>query len=1062
MLSEGNTTEGWSHWKDTRRPVEGFNEGIARVTHSAERSANAPSAQLNQAGLLSSTPSPTRRGPRVRLHPARTTLGLTIGVAAAIAVGTMSASLGSGRVAVVTASAASTHVAQPASHAALVASRISKSSAAAAAPISVQPHIMMIVEEYEAESSIIGNTTNAPYLNSLANTYAQASKWYAVQHNSPHDYLDLLVGSDLGLPNGHPYGNTTLVDELHSASIPWKAYEESMPSNCFNGTTSDGLYDSIHNPFHYFKNDFSSSANWWCSSANLSTEGVMPYTSGSSNLVNTLDGINPPDYVYLVPNDCNNMHGSTACSSENLIKVGDSWLNLNLTPVLNSNWFKQDGIVIITWDEGVGSAGCCSLTSPGGQIATIVVAAGNQGQGIYSKAGDHYGTLRAVEEAYGVTPLLGGSANTVNGDLTTAFGSPPGVIAGTVSDTETPAQPVSGATVSYTGAHGSGSTSTNSSGAYTLSGVPAGSYTVSVSETGFTSPASQPVTVTSGSTATANFTMTANSGIGGTLTNSDSSALGTVTVTYTGTNGSTGHGSLNTSTSPYAFTGVPPGTYNVSASEPGFTSPPSQKVTVLANGTATANFVIAAQAQAAIGGTVTGGTNGIQGATVAYTGPNGSGTTQTSDSLGDYQLTAVPDGTYSVTASDTGFEPETFTVTVTGTGTTSQSFVLATGTNGSIAGTVTDAQTAQPISGVVVKASSTSYTATTDASGNYVIENVAPASYSLTFAATNHVTGSAGVTVATSANTEQNAALTETGTISGKVTDASTHLAIVGATVTCASCPVTSVPTDSSGNYSFTQVAPGGGYTVSVTATGYTGQTSGSLTVNPGATTTQNFQLAKPVSVSVHETFGAANTGASGTTTMTAVPGTPTGAGDLLVATIKLRAASGTATVTSVTDSAGNVWTKGPAVGSTNDEEIWYAAGSASVSNTQTNPGVKVTTSAAAAIAFTVLDIAGASVLDQTKTNSATAAPPQPSVGPTNTTTHATEIVIADIGWNSTPTLSGQTTGYALQTVQQSTVTSLKTAEQAAWLILSAPGTPSYGATMSATAAWTAAIATFS
>jgi hypothetical protein len=121
-----------------------------------------------------------------------------------------------------------------------------------------------------------------------------------------------------------------------------------------------------------------------------------------------------------------------------------------------------------------------------------------------------------------------------------------------------------------------------------------------------------------------------------------------------------------------------------------------------------------------------------------------------------------------------------------------------------------------------------------------------------------------------------------------------------------------------------------------------------------------------------------------------------------------------------------------------------------------------VTTSAAAAIAFTVLDIAGASVLDQTKTNSATAAPPQPSVGPTNTTTHATEIVIADIGWNSTPTLSGQTTGYALQTVQQSTVTSLKTAEQAAWLILSAPGTPSCGATMSATAAWTAAIATFS
>ncbi|MHB8490301.1 MAG: carboxypeptidase regulatory-like domain-containing protein [Candidatus Dormibacteria bacterium] len=985
-----------------------------------------------------------------------------------MAFATLNAPVGLGRLPLVSVSASAAHVAHPLAPGALLASHTAKSSASSVQPSSATPHVLMIVEENEAYSSIIGNSSNAPYLNSLANTYASATKWYAVQHNSPHDYLDLLAGSDLGLPANQPYSSPTLVDELHSAGISTQAYMESMPSNCFKGTTSNALYDPNHNPFHYFTN-YKSTSGGWCSSANLSTQGIVPYT-GSGNLVSTLDANNPPDYVYLVPNDCNDMHGDTVvsagCSKDSnnqLIAAGDSWLSTNLAPVLTSSWFQQNGIVIITWDEGVGKQGCCGLTAPGGQIATIVVTANNRGLGKFTATGDHYGTLRAVEEAYGVADL-GNSANSVNGDLTGAFGTPPsGGIAGNVVDTETPAQPVSGATVSYTGSNGTGSTTTNSSGNYAFSGVAAGSYTVSVTDNGFTSPSSQGVGVTN-ATVTANFTMTANSGIGGTLTNSDGSGIAGVTVTYAGTGGSTGTGSLTTSSSPYSFTGVPPGTYNVSAGEPGFTSPPSQKVTVLANGTATANFVMAAQA--AIGGTVTNGANGIQGATVGYTGPNGSGTTQTSDSAGDYQLTGVPDGTYSVTASDATYQPETFTVTVTGTGTTSQSFVLATGTNGSIAGTVTDAQTSNPISGVTVNDGKDS-PVTTDAAGNYVIENVAPNTYpTVTFSASNYVTATASVTVTTSANTQKNVALTETGTISGTVTDAVTHSAIVGATLTCASCPVTSVPTDFSGNYSFNQIAPGGGpYTVSVTATGYTGQTSSPLTVNPGGTTTQNFQLAKPVTLSVHETFGAANTGSTGGTTMTAVPGTPTGSGDLLVATIKLRVTTGSVTVKSVTDSAGNVWTKATAVfeggSGLNDEEIWYAAASSSVSSVQTNPGVTVTSTTGAAIAFSVIDVAGASTLDATKTNFGTVAPPQPSVGPTATTTHPTEIVIAAIGWNGTATLSGQTSGYATQTVQQSSVTSLKTAEQAAWLILASPGTPSYGANLSATSAWTAAIATF-
>ena len=330
-----------------------------------------------------------------------------------------------------------------------------------------------------------------------------------MQHNSPHDYLDLIVGSDLGLPNGKPpggYTNTTLVDELHSAGIPWKSYMESMPSDCFMGTTSDGLYDPNHNPFHYFKNYTGSSG--WCSSGNLSTEGVLPYP-GSSSLVSALDGSNAPDFVFLVPNDCDEMHGkvSTCAKSSNsqLIKAGDTWLSSNLAPVLNSTWFQQNGIVIITWDEGSDSSGCCGLSSPGGHIATLVVASGNAGVGSFTSTGDHYGTLRAIAEAYGVG-LLGGSSNAVNGDLSGAFGhSTTGSIGGVVTDSVTTAA-IAGASVSYTGTKGNGSTTTDGGGNYAFSGVAPGSYTVTASAGGHTTQTAS-VTVTAGTLSTKNFAL---------------------------------------------------------------------------------------------------------------------------------------------------------------------------------------------------------------------------------------------------------------------------------------------------------------------------------------------------------------------------------------------------------------------------------------------------------------------------------------------------------------------------------------------------------------------------
>ncbi|HVC41990.1 MAG TPA: alkaline phosphatase family protein [Candidatus Saccharimonadales bacterium] len=344
------------------------------------------------------------------------------------------------------------------------------------------PHVMLIVEEnagYSAaqgDPSVIGNPS-APYINSLAGTYTSATHWYAVQHNSPHDYLDLIDGSDLGLPNGKPYSSPTLVDELHSNGIPWQAYMESMPSPCFSGnSTSDGLYDSNHNPLHFFTR-YTTASGGWCDSAQAGSEGVVPYP-GASGIASALDGPNAPDFALVVPNDCNEMHGDTnagspcaADTNDQLVSAGDSWLQTNLPPVLSSNWYASGGIIIITWDESANGDTSGGSYGTGGQIATLVISANSHSA--FTVPGDHYATLRGIEEAYGVS-LLNNSADPNFGDLTPAFGipvsAPPPTVTG-VSPTEGAEE--GGGLVTISGTHFNGSGFTTSDVVFGTTDIPA-------------------------------------------------------------------------------------------------------------------------------------------------------------------------------------------------------------------------------------------------------------------------------------------------------------------------------------------------------------------------------------------------------------------------------------------------------------------------------------------------------------------------------------------------------------------------------------------------------------
>jgi hypothetical protein len=109
-----------------------------------------------------------------------------------------------------------------------------------------------------------------------------------------------------------------------------------------------------------------------------------------------------PNFAWITPNMCNDMHD---CS----IATGDGWLSSTVPGILASSAFQNGGLLVITWDEGSSSAGCCGNAS-GGQVASLVIAP-NTIAGLRSNTNEtHYSLLRTVEDAWGLAPL-GQAAN---------------------------------------------------------------------------------------------------------------------------------------------------------------------------------------------------------------------------------------------------------------------------------------------------------------------------------------------------------------------------------------------------------------------------------------------------------------------------------------------------------------------------------------------------------------------------------------------------------------------------------------------------------------------------
>jgi acid phosphatase len=273
-----------------------------------------------------------------------------------------------------------------------------------------RPHVMVIMDENDGYTLTLGSCASPspdPYLCSIASTYASVTGWYAVQHPSNPNYIDIVSGADQGCQGDGctgPYAARSLGGQLSAAGIPWVAYMESMPSTCFSGPQT-GEYDRSHDAFM----DFTDVAG-----ASGCVGHVRPYP-GAGGIAAALDGAGAPDFVWITPNLADDMDDGS-------IQEGDGWMRTNLDAILSSSWFAQDGTVILTMDENsVEPSGSCCGDAAGGQVPLLVLSSATRGLGHLALTGNHFGTLRSIEQAYHLT-LLGAAADPANGDLSTFIG----------------------------------------------------------------------------------------------------------------------------------------------------------------------------------------------------------------------------------------------------------------------------------------------------------------------------------------------------------------------------------------------------------------------------------------------------------------------------------------------------------------------------------------------------------------------------------------------------------------------------------------------------------------
>jgi phospholipase C len=315
-------------------------------------------------------------------------------------------------------------------------------------------HVFLLVLENESYDITFGAQTTAPYLaRTLPQQGALLTGYFGIGHASLDNYIAMISGQapneetqdDCGTftefhqtaaqldPNGQALGSgcvyptmvKTIADQLEAAHLSWKGYMEDLGGDPAKEAAACGhpaigakdrtthreptdQYATKHNPFFYFHSLIDDPARCTVHVVNLSQLPADLATAATT-----------PNYSFITPNLCHDGHDIPCVDREpgGLVSA-NAFLEHWVPMITSSPAFKQDGLLIITFDEGLDPAACCGekglpgaahppgWSGPGGgRVGAVLLSPFITGGTVSAEPYNHYSMLRWIEDLFGLASL---------------------------------------------------------------------------------------------------------------------------------------------------------------------------------------------------------------------------------------------------------------------------------------------------------------------------------------------------------------------------------------------------------------------------------------------------------------------------------------------------------------------------------------------------------------------------------------------------------------------------------------------------------------------------------
>ena len=245
-------------------------------------------------------------------------------------------------------------------------------------------HVVLVMEENESYSTVVGNTSLWPNLNSLISKGALPTNYYANSHPSIGNYFMLTTGQLLTTDDNSTtvYDVDNIARRMLSSGVSFRIYAEGITQGYVGGNT--GAYLIRHNPFAMLSDV--------ADSAQVANAVIWPFSQFATDLA----GGNLPEFSFIVPDVNDDAHNGTP-------QQADAWLQSNVVgPLAGDAAFQTggDGILIVDFDEAATS----DTAYGGGHVSPVLWGPLVQVGYMQTSATiyQHQSMLRTVMEALGL------------------------------------------------------------------------------------------------------------------------------------------------------------------------------------------------------------------------------------------------------------------------------------------------------------------------------------------------------------------------------------------------------------------------------------------------------------------------------------------------------------------------------------------------------------------------------------------------------------------------------------------------------------------------------------